>query len=106
MKTLILISLSWMPLLAMEEKPASLIDAIKNGAFVTVQGLVNPDNINAQDEQGMTPLMHAIDQRKSEIALYLIHQPGIDLQIKDIKNRSARSYILLFNDCSYSMMQK
>ncbi len=69
-----------------------LIQASSIGDLLTVQNLIKEGaNINESDRDGYTPLMHAIWERKIDVAKYLI-QSGADIKLKDKGGSDALLY--------------
>jgi ankyrin repeat protein len=68
-------------------------DAVKSGDMQNVKTLIDGANelLNAQDEDGKTPLHHAVRTGNGEIARYLIER-GADINLTDTENESPLHY--------------
>ena len=65
-----------------------LFHAVKNNDLGSLKSNINNHNINDQDKNGMSLLMHAVDNNSYDIAKYLI-QSGINVNIQDKYGQTA-----------------
>jgi len=65
-----------------------IFNAVRNNDFGLLKSELNNQNINNQDKNGMSLLMHAIDNNSYDIAKYLI-QSGINIDIQDKYGQTA-----------------
>jgi hypothetical protein len=75
----------------LKDEEKSLFDWCKEGNVEKIRELLNPDNINHQDEDGLT-LMHWASDRGHSTVVRLLVERGANLNIQDVDGQAPLHY--------------